>query len=196
MPDQSSEIFTDIESIRKRELEHGHDVVTGASSVGLKPLGETEIQSIMSSKNWVTFNDGDFRRFTGLSLRSNDILALLQETSRVEFKLVYPVRLRDEKGKNRENPYVMNMFSRLFELGYIDEDVRNGQESVYMRKYYVTFNTILGELFAHNLKAQNYDWVEKSFMHYPPQRNCSFESVWFIMTVRFLSSIWRQSPND
>jgi hypothetical protein len=159
VPDQSSEIFTDIESIRKRELEHEHDDVTGSSSVGLEPLGETEIQSIMNSKNWVTFNDGDFRRFTGLRLRSNDILALLQETSRVEFKLVYPVRLKDEKGKNREKLYAMNMFSRLFEFGYIDEDVRNGQESVYMRRYYVTFNTILGELLAHNLKAQNYDWV-------------------------------------
>ena len=56
----------------------------------------------MSSKNWVTFNDGDFRKIHGLRLRSNDILTLLQETSRVEFKLVYPVRLKDEKGKNRE----------------------------------------------------------------------------------------------
>ena len=128
----------------------------------------------MSSKHWVTFNDGDFRRFTGLKLRSNDILTLLQETSRVEFKLVYPVRLRDEKGKNREKPYVMNMFSRLFELGYIDEDVRNGQESVYMRRYYVTFNTILGELFAHNLKAQNYDWVERELYALPPSAQLFF----------------------
>jgi hypothetical protein len=174
VPEQSSEIFTDIESIRKRELEHGHDAVTGSSSGGLKPLGKTEIQSIMSSKNWVEFNDSDFRKFTGLKLRSNEIMALLQETSRVEFKLVYPVRLRDEKGKNRENPYVMNMFSRLFELGYIDEDVRNGQESVYMRRYYVTLNTILGELFAHNLKAQNYDWVGRELYALPPSAQLFF----------------------
>jgi hypothetical protein len=174
VPEQASEIFTDIESIRKRELEHEHDAVTGSSSVGLKPLGETEIQTIMKSKNWVTFNDSDFRRFTGLRLRSNDILALLQETSRVEFKLVYPVRLKDEKGKKQEKLYAMNMFSRLFEFGYIDEDVRNGQESVYMRRYYVTFNTILGELFAHNLKAQNYDWVGRELYALPPSAQLFF----------------------
>ena len=174
VPEQASEIFTDIESIRKRELEHEHDAVTGSSSGGLKPLGATEIQSIMSSKNWVVFNDSDFRRFTGLTLRSNEIMRLLQETSRVEFKLVYPVRLKDEKGKNREKLYAMNMFSRLFEFGYIDEDVRNGQESVYMRRYYVTFNTILGELFAHNLKAQNYDWVGKELYALPPSAQLFF----------------------
>jgi hypothetical protein len=174
VPEQPSEIFTDIESIRKRELEHEHDAVAGNSSGGLKPLGATEIQSILSSKNWVMFNDGDFRRFTGLKLRSSDIMALLQETSRVEFKLVYPVRLKDEKGKNREKLYAMNMFSRLFEFGYIDEDVRNGQESVYMRRYYVTFNTILGELFAHNLKALNYDWVERELYALPPSAQLFF----------------------
>ena len=174
VPEQASEIFTDIESIRKRELEHEHDVVTGSSSGGLKPLGATEIESIMSSKNWVVFNDRDFRKFTGLRLRSNEILALLQETSRVEFKLVYPVRLKDEKGKNREKLYAMNMFSRLFEFGYIDEDVRNADESVYMRRYYVTFNTILGELFAHNLKAQNYDWVDRELYALPPSAQLFF----------------------
>ena len=68
----------------------------------------------------------------------------------------------------------MNMFSRLFEFGYIDEDVRNGQESVYMRRYYVTFNTILGELFAHNLKAQNYDWVERELYALPPSAQLFF----------------------
>ena len=174
VPEQASEIFTDIESIRKRELEHKQDVVTGTSSGGMKPLGAMEIESIMSSKNWVVFNDSDFRRFTGLTLRSNEIMRLLQETSRVEFKLVYPVRLKDEKGKNREKLYAMNMFSRLFEFGYIDEDVRNGQESVYMRRYYVTFNTILGELFAHNLKAQNYDWVERELYAMPPSAQLFF----------------------
>jgi hypothetical protein len=174
VPEQASEIFTDIESIRKRELEHKQDVVTGTSSGGMKPLGAMEIESIMSSKNWVVFNDSDFRRFTGLTLRSNEIMRLLQETSRVEFKLVYPVRLKDEKGKNREKLYAMNMFSRLFEFGYIDEDVRNGQESVYMRRYYVTFNTILGELFAHNLKAQNYDWVERELYALPSSAQLFF----------------------
>ena len=174
VPEQASEIFTDIESIRKRELEHEHDVITGSSSGGLKPLGATEIQSIMNSKNYIVFNDQDFRNFTGLSLRSSEILGLLQETSRVEFKLVYPVRLKDEKGKKQEKLYAMNMFSRLFEFGYIDEDVRNAAEGVYMRRYYVTFNTILGELFAHNLKAQNYDWVGKELYALPPSAQLFF----------------------
>jgi hypothetical protein len=174
VPEQASEIFTDMESIRKRELEHEHAPYNVSKAIGLTPLVEIEIQSIVSSKNWVTFNDSDFRRFTGLRLRSNDILALLQETSRVEFKLAYPVRLKDENNKHREKLYRMNMFSRLFEFGYIDEDVRNADASVYMRRYYVTLNTILGELFAHNLKAQNYDWVGRELYALPSSAQLFF----------------------
>jgi hypothetical protein len=43
-----------------------------------------------------------------------------------------------------------------------------------MRRYYVTFNTILGELFSHNLKAQNYDWVEKELYALPSSAQLFF----------------------
>jgi hypothetical protein len=172
LPEQASSLFNDMESIRKRELEHSKPATK--CSNGQTPLETDEIKSIKESENWVSFDDSDFRKFTGIRFQSNDILRLLQETSRVEFKLVYPVRLKDESNRHREKTYAMNMFSRLFEFGYIDEDVRGSDGIVRMRRYYVTFNTILGELFVHNLKAKNYDWVGRELYSMPPSAQVFF----------------------
>jgi hypothetical protein len=83
----------------------------------------------------------------------------------VEFKLVYPVRLQNGKTA-KENLYYMNFFSRFFEFGYINKEIRN-DGVVQSREYYIAFNTILGEFFAHNLLSENYDWVEPSFYTLP-----------------------------
>jgi hypothetical protein len=98
-------------------------------------------------------------------MSSNDILNLLLETSRVEFKLVFPVRLREGK-KDQEHTYNMNFFSRLFEFGYVDRATRS-DGIVTLREYYVSFNTVLGELFAHNLLSQSYDWLDNRFYNLP-----------------------------
>jgi len=98
-------------------------------------------------------------------MNSNEIRDLLLETSRVEFKLVFPVRMKDHKGM-KEKTYRMNFFSRLFEFGYIDKEIRS-DGFVLSREYYISFNTVLGELFVHNLLTKNYDWLESRFYVLP-----------------------------
>ena len=74
---------------------------------------------------------------------SNEIFQLLRETSQVEFKLVFPVRLTDKKRGSEEHLYTMNYFSRVFELGYVDKEKRK-DEIVNQREYTVVFNTLSG----------------------------------------------------
>ena len=60
----------------------------------------------------------------------------------------------------------MNYFSRVFEPGCIDKE-RMADDVVMLREYTVRFNTLLGELFAHNLLTKNYDWVDTGFYKLP-----------------------------
>jgi hypothetical protein len=128
-------------------------------------MNEQDVGHFTNLKYYIHFTDDNFRKFTSTSMSSNDILNLLLETSRVEFKIVYPVRLETEKTV-KEKHYYMNVFSRFFELGYIDKEIR-ADGIVSSREYYVAFNTLLGEVFAHNLLSKNYDWVEPSFYTLP-----------------------------
>jgi hypothetical protein len=173
LPGRTSEIFQDIDSIRRREIElenHGKDV---ESQTFESKLSETDAETIMKSKHWIRFNDNIFRKFTSLKLKSNDILRLLLETSRVEFRLTFPVRLKLEGGNIREQPYRMNMLSRLFEFGYIDR-ARESDGVIRNREYFVTFNTMLGELFVHNLKMINYDWIREDLYSLPASAQIFF----------------------
>jgi hypothetical protein len=136
-------------------------------------LTDIDVETIMKSKHWVRFNDKIFRKFTSLQLASNDILKLLMETSRVEFKLAFPVRLKLNEKEIRERVYLMNMFSRLFEFGYI-EQLRESDGVIRKREYFVTFNTILGELFVHNLKMKNYDWIREDLYSLPSSAQIFF----------------------
>ena len=173
VPDNASELFHDIDSIRKREVELDQIAPQNASASMNSMLTENEVESIMKSKHWICFNDKIFRKFTALKLRSSDILNLLIETSRVEFKLAFPVRLKLDEKEIRERPYLMNMFSRLFEFGYV-EKTRESDGVVRRREYFVTFNTILGELFIHNLKMKNYDWVREDLYSLPASAQIFF----------------------
>jgi len=147
LPKESRPIFEDLESVKRRE-------------------GELNPPSNLKSKYTVTFMDQDFRKFTASNLSSGEIYQLLRETSQVEFKLVFPVRLTDKKKGSEEHLYTMNFFSRLFELGYVDKEKRK-DEIVTQREYTIVFNTLLGELFAHNLLTRNYDWVDTGFYKLP-----------------------------
>ena len=165
MPKNPVPIFEDLESIKRRENELNQQEKTGDLSK-TEVTSEGIIESIKGSKLWARFSDGDFKKFTCLNMSSNKILNLIHKTSQVEFKLTFPIRLT-EKGKSaKEREYQMNMFSRFFEFGYIDKDVRS-DGIVRSREYFVGFNTILGELFAHNLKTVNYDWVANNFYSLP-----------------------------
>ena len=173
VPERASEIFRDIDSIRRREIElenNGKDVESQTSE---SMLSETDAEAIMKSKHWIRFNDKNFRKFTSLQLKSNDILRLLLETSRVEFRLTFPVRLKLEGEKIRERPYRMNMFSRLFEFGYIEQH-RESDGIIRNREYFVNFNTMLGELFVHNLKMINYDWIREDLYSLPASAQIFF----------------------
>ena len=147
LPQEPRPIFEDLDSISKRE-------------------GELNPPQDAKSRYSVTFTDEDFRKFIASNLSSNEIYQLLHETSQVEFKLVFPVRLTDQKKRSEEKWYTMNYFSRVFELGCIDKE-RRADDVVMLREYTVRFNTLLGELFVHNLLAKNYDWVDSGFYKLP-----------------------------
>ena len=162
LPKNPAPIFSDLDSItrREKELDNLNTLVKYTPA-----MNEQDVAHFTKMKYYIHFTDDNFRKFTSTSMSSNDILNLLLETSRVEFKIVYPVRLETEK-TIKEKHYYMNVFSRFFELGYIDKEVR-ADGIVHSREYYVAFNTLLGEVFAHNLLSKNYDWVEPSFYTLP-----------------------------
>jgi len=158
----SEPIFDDLESIKIRESE----LKKPDSSIGLQqPTDQVELQAIQLHNYYsIGFDDSMFREYTGLKLSSNDILELFLETSRVEFKLSFPVIVRSSGAK--PNLHIMNYFSRFFELGYSDEQVRK-DGIVQMRRYRVTFNTILGELFVNNLFSRYNDRIDIRFYTLP-----------------------------
>jgi hypothetical protein len=162
LPETSAPIFNDMESITTRESD-----VSGKCNVSLSKqltMSDQDIQRIRDTRYNIRFNDKHFRKHISQDMSSNDICNLLLETSRVEFKLVYPVRMWNGS-KAKEQTYNMNFFSRLFEFGYVEKEIRNG--IVYSREYYISFNTILGELFAHNLLSKSYDWLDSKFYNLP-----------------------------
>lgn len=163
LPKNAAPIFNNMKSIATRE-----SVIAGNSSnspVNKTIMNDQDIQRIQNTRYNIRFTDKDFRKNTSQNMSSNEIMNLLLETSRVEFKLVFPVRLWNGK-KAKEQTYNMNFFSRLFEFGYVDKETR-ADGIVTLREYYISFNTVLGELFAHNLLSQSYDWLDNRFYNLP-----------------------------
>lgn len=160
LPTKRSFTFNDLnsigvrESLPSQELTHEHPVVAD----------DTYIEKLRKSKCGIKFTDADFRKYTSLNYSSNQIMDLLYETSKAEFKLVFPVRMMEGK-RPKEKLYQMNIFSKLFEFAHMDRDRHDGV--VQSREYYIFFNTILGELFLHNLLSGNYDWVDNNFYMLP-----------------------------
>lgn len=159
VPEEISPLFDGFDSIKKRELE----LVANCNA---------ELKELHKGRYNISFNDRHFRKFTNLKLSSSSIFNLLLETSRVEFKLAFPVRLIMGMKKNgepdmKEKWYPMNVYSRLFEIACINTDVRK-DGIVQKRQYRLYFNTILGELFVHNLLTKNYDWVTTDLYNLPP----------------------------
>jgi len=162
LPKNPAPIFRDMDSIAVRESNSsGNPISMSNRSI----INDQDIKEMENHRYWIKFDDRDFRKSTGMDMHSNEIRALLLETSRAEFKLSFPVRMWDGK-KAKEKTYHMNFFSRLFEFGYIDKEVRN-DGVVTCRQYYVSFNTTLGELFAHNLLSKSYDWLDNRFYRLP-----------------------------
>lgn len=185
LPKDKTELFQNLESIRAREAELDNHKGTLVLNAGQAMLTDTDVDKIMTERHWIRFDDNIFRKFTKLNLSSGEILNLLTLTSRVEFKLAFPVRLQEDKKKLKEKPYMMNMFSRLFEFGYIDKQSRKTDGVVRSRDYFVIFNTMLGELFVHNLKMGNFDWVREDLYSLPASAQIFFRK--FILNNNFPS---------
>ena len=120
-------------------------------------LDPANCQGKASARYSIGFTDRDFRKMTGLKLGSSEILNLLLETQRSEFKLTFPVRLKSTGAKQQVDR--MNIYSRFFELAAEEIKVRK-DGVVQERRYRVLFNTILGELFVNNLKARFNDRID------------------------------------
>jgi hypothetical protein len=169
LPEAPSPIFDDLYEIVTRENQLNQS--TPATS---QDQAEIVAQSTVRSTYTIGFRDSDFRKFTGLELSSSGILELLLETSRVEFKLSFPVRLKSTG--NKENIHRMNFFSRFFELGFEEIQVRK-DGIVQERQYRVRFNTLLGELFVNNLKARYNDRIELKFYTLPDSAQVFYRRV-------------------
>ena len=157
LPEDRSPIFYDLADIEVREVQLNKKAA-GHNFTGDGQDDTDKVQQFQYRYS-IGFTDSQFRKFSGLGLGSTEILTLLLETSRVEFKLSFPVRLKCSKDENRHR---MNFFSRFFELSYQDLQVRK-DGIVQERKYRVHFNTLLGELFVNNLKARFNDRIDLKF---------------------------------
>lgn len=126
--------------------------------------GEPDAIIPARKRHSIRFTDHDFKEYTGFRKSSNEIMTLLLETSRIEFKLTFPVRLKSTGSK--ENMHRMNYYSRFFEFGHEDLLVKkNGV--VLSRRYRIVFSTLLGELFANNLLAKFNDRIYNRFYQLP-----------------------------
>jgi len=164
LPKKILPVFEDITTIKNRECELQNRIPPQTDT---RKLEESAIRDFLAGFRYkCSFTDRDFRQFTGKALGSNAILDLLLKTSRVEFKIAYPLRFSNSQNKLQEHPYTMNIFSRLFELAYVEDKIRS-DGFVTNRRYYVIYNTILGEMFVHNLRMKNYDFIDNSFYQLP-----------------------------
>jgi hypothetical protein len=148
LPKNAEALFSDLFEIQQRENQLNGNAGTIMTT---------------GTRHYSRFNDDDFRKLTGLKMNSTEILSLLLETARVEFKLTFPVRF---KYNGKENIHRMNFYSRFFEIGHEDLSVKSDGK-VLTRRYTVVFNTLLGELFVNNLLVKYNDPIDNRFYHLP-----------------------------
>jgi hypothetical protein len=149
LPKDTTAIFNDLHDIQKLE----NQLKGGASNVHSN-----------GNSHYICFTDDQFRQFSGFRMSSTQIRDLLLETSRVEFKLTFPVRLKSTGSK--ENTHRMNYYSRFFEMGHEDLNFKSNGV-VLTRRYTIRFNTLLGELFVNNLLAKFNDRIDMRFYLLP-----------------------------
>ena len=149
LPENAEPLFNDLVEIQHRESQLN---------------GSVENNLPVNVKHYIRFDDDQFRQYTKLRMSSTEIKNLLLETSRVEFKLTFPVRLKSTGA--RENTYLMNYYSRFFELGHEDLIIKSNGV-VLKRRYQVVFNTLLGELTVNNLLAKFNDPIDVRLYRLP-----------------------------
>ena len=149
LPEDNTPIFLDLENVITKENELSAKPLDFKTEKTTEPGSNKSIDS--NSFYSLSFDDSYFRRCTGLKLSSIDIKNLLLETARVEFRLTFPVRLKDSGDK--EVLHKMNFYSRFYELAVEHEKYRK-DGIIQHRRYRIFFTTILGQLFINNLKAK------------------------------------------
>lgn len=175
LPKNSEPIFDNLKSIEERELQLNGNIPTAQKN-------DSFITTDVISRNTfsIGIDDTYFRKATGLKMSSKKIFDLLLETSRAEFKLPFPVIVKDNKGE--ESMHQMNYFSRFFELG--EEKVKVRKDGVVQsRRYRINFSTLLGELFVNNLKSMFNDRVDLKFYSLPENAQLFYRK--FFLTHNF-----------
>ena len=89
LPENCCPVFYDLYDVQTRETELNN------APAGTEDNAETPDpipKPILPNRYSIGFTDSDFRRVTSLKLGPSEILDLLLETSRVEFKVSFPVR--------------------------------------------------------------------------------------------------------
>jgi len=169
LPENVEPIFQDLDTIAERE----DQLSKNGKQLNTPPkTGSGSNQSMILNNAYnIGFTDKDFRKNTGFDLSSSEILNLLLETSRVEFKLSFPVRVKSTG--NKENLHRMNFYSRFFELREEEAKVRT-DGIVQSRRYRVYFNTFLGELFVNNLMSRYNDRIDLRFYTLPDSAQIFF----------------------
>lgn len=162
LPEETTPLFSDLDGVISMENELNNTAfktdIKGAAASGVCETNKS------TSPFSVSFDDRYFKRCTGHKMSSNEILNLLLETTRVEFKLCFPIRLK-ETG-NKEVVHKMSYYSRFFELAVEEEKTRK-DGIVQRRRYRVYFTTLLGQLFINNLAARFNDKLDIRFYTLP-----------------------------
>lgn len=131
----------------------------------------------------IQFTTEDFRRLTGQKhLYRKDITKLLLETSNVKFKILYPVLYLEKitagrnKGKQKVKQGVQPFTNShtIFKVEIDDE------------RYVVTFDTMFGKLFCHNIQMKGFNQLPDNFYHLPKPAQLVYR--------RFISHIYKAHP--
>ena len=109
----------------------------------------------------ITLTDAIFRKFSNLKkIPSKNIYRLLQEVESSQFKLNFPIRLPFHRnGKKAEDNFSMPGFDSFFSIASVRGD--------HHRTYEIRFNTLLGQLFIHNLQMGNCDFINAGIYQLP-----------------------------
>ena len=131
----------------------------------------------------IQFTTEDFRRLTGQKhLYRKEITKLLLKTANVKFKLLYPVLYLENisagrnKGKQKVKQGVQPFTNNhtIFKVKIDDE------------RYVVTFDTMFGKLFCHNIQMKGFNQLPDNFYDLPKPAQLVYR--------RFLSHIYKAHP--
>jgi hypothetical protein len=112
----------------------------------------------------IVFTTEDFRKITGQTrLYRKEITTLILETSKIGFKIVYPVLYLEDitKGRNKGRQRVKQRYLSFGEVYTIFKVELDGD------RFLVTFDPILGKFFCHNIQLKGFNQLPDNFYNLP-----------------------------